>query len=238
LGGTIIFFRPVAVLLAAAASVALTAPGAEAAPTYRAHWTLDEIGSGTAADSSGNGNNGTNFNVVGNGSGYTFNGVSSRVIVPNAASLNPGSVDFSFGVTMTMTTPPTPRNETYDVLRKGLSTTKGGDYKLEIMNSSGKAVAHCVVRSFRSNGTKVLASVTSATSLADGVPHTVTCTKTSTGISVKVDSLAAKTKTYAGGLGSVSNTSKLGLGAKPESNPDTGFDWFKGMLSDAWVAAG
>jgi hypothetical protein len=238
LGGTIIFFRPAAVLLAVVASVSLQAPRAEAAQAFRAHWMLDEVGSRTASDASGNGNNGTNYNVTGNGSGYSFNGVSSRVIVPNAASLNPGSVNFSFGVTMTMTSPPTPSNETYDVLRKGIVTTKGGDYKLEIMNSGGKAVAHCVVKSIRSNGVKVLASVTSTSQLADGVPHTVTCTKTSTGLTVRVDSLPARTKTYSGGLGSVSNTSNLGLGAKAESKPETGFDWFKGVLSDAWVAAG
>jgi hypothetical protein len=232
-----VFVRSTVVVGAVMASVALVAPQASAASGYRAHWMLDETSGSTATDSSGNGNNGTSYNVVGSGSGYTFNGTNARVVVPNAPSLNPGAADFSFGVTMTMTTPPTPSKETYDVLRKGLSTTKGGDYKLEIVNSSGKAQAHCVIRSYRSNGTKVLASVVSGgTTLADGQQHTVTCLKSSTGITVKVDARAPKTRTYAGGLGSTSNTSKLGLGAKAEATASTGFDWFKGVLWDAWVS--
>jgi hypothetical protein len=225
------------VFVAAIALVSLIAPHALAARAFRAHWTLDEVKSHTAADSSGHHNDGTNHNVVGDGRGYTFNGKSSRVIVPNAASLNPGSSDFSFGVTLTMTTPPTPRNETYDVLRKGLSTTKGGDYKLEIVNEKGKAEAHCVVRSFRHNGAKVLASVVSTgPTLADGKQHTIACSKSESGISVKVDARPARTKTYSGGLGSTSNTLGLGLGAKAEAKASTGFDWFKGVLWDAWVA--
>jgi hypothetical protein len=230
------FVRSAVVCVAAAACVTLIAPGAQAVQSYRAHWTLDEVGSSKAFDSSGNGNDGTNFHVVGDGGGYTFNGTNARVIVPNAASLNPGSTSFSFGVTLTITAPPTPSKETYDVLRKGLVSTRGGDYKLEIMNSGGRAVAHCVVRSFRANGTKVLASVTSTASLADGRPHAVACAKSATGITVTVDSLPARTKTYAGGLGSVANNANLGLGAKPETNPETGYDWFRGVLSDAWVA--
>lgn len=230
------FVRSAAVIVGVVAAVILAAPSAQAAQGYRAHWTLDEIGSGTAFDSSGNHNDGANFNVAGDGDGYTFNGESSRVIVPNSPTLNSGTGDFSWGVTLSMTEPPMPVGETYDILRKGLAGSKGGDYKLEIMNSSGKATAHCVVRSFRSNGTKVLAGVTTGTSLADGKPHTVTCSKSATGISVQVDSLRSVTKTYAGGLGSVSNTAKLGLGAKPENDPETGYDWFKGVLLDAWVS--
>jgi hypothetical protein len=225
------------VIAAVAASMTLGAPHADAAaPAYLGHWTLDEIGSPTAIDSSGYGNNGTNYNVIGDGSGYAFNGVSSRVVVPTSASLNPGSANFSFGVTVSMTTPPSPVGETYDVLRKGLATTKGGDYKLEVKNVSGKALARCVVKSFRTNGTKVLAAVMGSTSLADGRQHVITCVKTSTGVGLRVDSLAPLTKNYAGGLGSVANTAVLALGAKGEGTASTGFDWFKGNLYDAWVS--
>jgi hypothetical protein len=228
--------RSAAILSAVAASLSLTAPRAEAASDYRAHWTLDEVNSSTAFDSSSHSNDGTNYNVVGDGSGYTFNGVNSRVVVPTSGSLNPGSAEFSWGVTLTMTDPPSPVGETYDVLRKGLVTTKGGDYKLEVKNVNGKAIPRCVARSFRRDGSKVLASIQgSSQTLADGDSHVVTCTKTSSGISIKVDSRAVRTKTYSGGLGSVSNTSDLALGAKAESGSQTGFDWFEGVISDAWV---
>src|SRR5919112_3938427 len=145
------FLRPVAATFAVTALLSLVAaPQAMAVDgqSYRAHWLLDEVGSQTALDSSGNGNSGTNYNVVGDGAGYTFNGVDSRVIVPTSATLNPGAADFSWGVTLSMSRPPSPLGETYDVLRKGLVTTKGGDYKLEVKNVSGKALARCVAKSF------------------------------------------------------------------------------------------
>jgi hypothetical protein len=232
------FLRPAGLIVVVASALSLAAPHAVAAAgdTFRAHWSLDEVGSATAFDSSGNSNNGTNDNIVGDGSGYTFNGTDSRVIVPTSGSLNPGSADFSWSVTLSMSAPPSPVGETYDVLRKGLVTNKGGDYKLEVKNVKGKALARCVAKTVRAGGTKVLASIQGTKTLADGQPHVVTCLKTSTSITLKVDSLAPRTKTYAGGLGSVSNTADLALGAKAESTASSGFDWFKGKIFDAWVA--
>jgi hypothetical protein len=216
--------------------LAVPHPASADGPGYRAHWGLNEQGSpSTASDSSGNGNDGTDYDIVGDGTGYIFNGTSSRVVVPTAANLNPGNTDFSWGVTVSMTTPPTPVGETYDVLRKGLVTTKGGDYKFEVKNVKGKALARCVAKTVRSNGTKVLATIQGPKDLADGQQHTVTCVKTSSSISLYVDSLAPRTKTYSGGLGSVSTTSDLALGATAESTAKTGFDWFEGEMFDAWV---
>jgi hypothetical protein len=232
------FLRPAVATFAAVALLSLAvAPDASAAGSYRAHWLLDEVASPTAFDSSGNGNDGTNYSVVGDGDGYRFNGVDSRVIVPTSGTLNPGSADFSWGVTLSMTEPPSPVGETYDVLRKGLATTKGGDYKIEVKNVNGKALARCVAKTVRNDGTKVLAAIQGTTTLADSLRHAVTCTKTSTSITLQVDSLGPRSKTVSGGLGSVSNTANLALGAKAESTALTGFDWFEGMIFDAWVAA-
>jgi hypothetical protein len=231
------FLRSAGLVVVVAGALTLAAPhAATAAGTFRAHWTLDEVGSATALDSSGNGNNGTNDNIVGDGSGYTFNGRDSRVVVPTSGTLNPGAADFSWSVTLSMSAPPTPVGETYDVLRKGLVTNKGGDYKLEVKNVKGKAVARCVAKTIRAGGTKVLASIQGTRTLADGQPHVVTCLKTSTGITLRVDSLAPRVKTYAGGLGSVSNAADLALGAKAETTATTGFDWFQGEIFDAWVS--
>lgn len=230
--------RPAAVIVATLAVVAgLTQPATGAGRDYRGRWRLDEIKSTTARDSSGHHHNGRNFHIKGDGHGYTFNGRDSRVVVPDANSLDPKNKDFSFRVVLSMDDPPTPVGETYDVLRKGLATTKGGDYKLEIENVNGKAIAHCVVRSVRKNGTRVAASIEGTTDLADGRFHVVTCSKTSKGLTVKVDSRAARTKVIPGGLGSVSNKNKLGLGAKPEKTATTGFDWFDGVIANAWVAS-
>ena len=226
----------VTVPFALAASLAVGVPAASADTGYRAHWMLDEIDSVTAFDSSGNGNDGSNYDIVGDGSGYTFNGESSRVVVPSSAGLNPGSADFSWGATLSMSSPPQPLGETYDVLRKGLASTKGGNYKIEVKNVKGKAVPRCVSKSVRSNGTKVQAFVQGTTNLADGQQHVVTCAKTSTGITLYVDSLTPRTKVYVDGLGSVSNASDVALGAKAEGTASTGFDWFAGQIYDAWVS--
>jgi hypothetical protein len=230
------FVRSAAVIVGVVAAVILAAPSAQAAQGYRAHWTLDEIGSGTAFDSSGNHNDGANFNVAGDGDGYTFNGESSRVIVPNSPTLNSGTGDFSWGVTLSMTEPPMPVGETYDILRKGLAGSKGGDYKLEIMNSGGSAKARCVFNSVLPSGVRANLAQLDANSLADGRLHTITCTKTANAITVQVDSHTPKTKTISGGLGTVSNTFDLALGAKAEQTAKSGFDWFEGELTDAWVA--
>jgi hypothetical protein len=227
----------VAAVLALSAATSAASPAAtNAGRSFRGHWRLNETHGKVAHDSSGHHHNGRNFHVHKDGVGYTFNGRSSRVIVPNAPSLNPGDKGFSFRVKLSMTEPPA-AGETYDVLRKGLSTTKGGDYKLEIENVKGKAIVHCVVRSVRHNGTRAAASIEGTTDLADGKPHVVTCTKTSTGLTVKVDSRPPRTKRVPGGLGSVSNANKLGLGAKAEKTARTGFDWFDGEIENAWVAS-
>jgi len=204
------------------------------APGLVGQWLFDEPGPtpATALDSSGRGNDGTNFNIVADGQAYTFNGTDSRVVVPDRASLDPGSTDFSFGLTLQMAQPPLV-GESFDVLRKGLSGTKGGEYKLEIVQSSGKALGRCEVK----DGAKVTAAIRAGTSLADNRPHTVTCRKTSTGVSIIVDGVTRGTRTVAA-LGSVANASSLAMGAKAEGSAPTGFDWYLGKLHEAWVRTG
>lgn len=225
-----------AVIAAAAAAVLVAvAPPASMAAEQIPHgeWSLDEPGSpATASDTSGFDNHGANHDIVGNGTGYQFNGTSSRVVVADSPSLDPGSADFTFGVTLVMTTPPD-LGETFDILRKGLASTSGGAYKLEVKNTKGVAKARCLVK----DSTKVAAATMAPTSLANGVPHTITCSKTSTGVTVRVDALTTRTKTVAH-LGSVSNTKELALGAKAGSSASTGFDWYRGILEDAWVRVG
>jgi hypothetical protein len=236
-GGQFMLLRSGAVLCAAVTAVVLGAPHASAASTFQAHWSLNEVGSDTAFDSSGNGNDGANQDVVGDGDGYIFNGSSSRVVVPNDPTLNSGPGDFSWGVTLSMTKAPS-SGETYDVLRKGLAGVKGGDYKLEITSASGRGKARCVFNSVLASGKRANIAVTGATRLADGKQHTITCAKTANAITVTVDSAKPNTKTISGGLGTVSNTYDLALGAKAEPTAKSGFDWFDGEIFEAWVATG
>jgi hypothetical protein len=202
--------------------------GVADAATIRAHWAFDEVGSPTAFDDSGNKNNGANANVVGDGSGYTFNGVNSGVTVADSLSLSPGSSDFSFSVKLTTTVPAVGTD--YDVLRKGLSSTVGGEYKIEILRSNDVAKAFCLVK----DANKHVASIrwAPAGGLADGKQHTITCSKTSTGVSIKVDTYTARTKINSLGIGTVANDGSLFIGTKTAS----GGDQFLGTIFDATVS--
>lgn len=207
---------------------------ASGAETTRAQWNLDEQGvNPVAVDSTGLGHTGTGAGgVVGDGSGYTFDGVDDRVVVADAHDLDPGTANFSFGVTLSMATPPA-NGETYDVLRKGLASTKGGNYKLEVKGVKGHARARCVVK----DGTRHIAAILAPTNLEGGGLHTVRCTRTGNSVSIRIDALTPKVRTIAL-LESVANASNVALGAKAETTASTGFDWYKGRLNDAYISIG
>jgi hypothetical protein len=217
--------------LAASGVTAAVGVAAIAAPAVaavdRAVWHFDETSGSTAFDSSGNANNGTAYNVGMDGSGYSFDGSSSRVLVPTSPSLNPGTSPFSFSVTFRSSVSPGTGLD-YDMLRKGLTTSAGGEYKVEILQANGKARALCVVK----DSAKKVLQIRGTTNLTDGLVHTITCSRTSSGLTLVVDDLAPRTK--AGATGTISNTATLALGAKAEGGPDA--DWFKGELLDASVS--
>jgi hypothetical protein len=209
------------------AAVGVVALGGPAlAVGERAVWHFDETSGNTAFDSSGNGNDGTAHDVAMTGSGYDFNGSSSVVVVPTSSSLNPGTASFSFSVTFRSTVAPGPGLD-YDLLRKGLTTTSGGEFKVEILNANGKARALCVVK----DSAKKALQIRGSTNLTDGAVHTITCTRTSAGLTLVVDDLAPKTK--AGSTGSISNSAPLAIGAKAEGGAQA--DWFDGTILDASV---
>jgi concanavalin A-like lectin/glucanase superfamily protein len=210
---------------AAVGVVAFAAPALAAGE--RAVWHLDETSGTTAFDSSGNANNGSATDVVMTGSGYTFNGSSSKVTVPSSSSLNPGTAAFSFSVTFQSSVAPGAGLD-YDLLRKGLTTTAGGEYKVEILQANGRTRALCVVK----DSAKKVLQIRGTTNLTDGQVHTITCSRTSSGLTLVVDNLSPRTKS--GSTGSISNTAPLSLGAKAEGGP--GADWFNGVLLDASVS--
>jgi len=95
-----------------------------------ANWRMNET-SGPMIDSSANGNNGTPRHVVRTGSTYVFNGTTSRVVVPDHASLDPASKDINLRASVMVSGGPLD-DDSYDVVRKGFVTTEGGYYKIEI----------------------------------------------------------------------------------------------------------
>jgi hypothetical protein len=223
--------RPAAAAVAGTGIAAAVGVVAFAAPAMavgeRGLWHLDETSGTTAFDSSGNGNNGTSQNVVMTGTGYVFNGSSSKVVVPTSDSLNPGTAAFSYSVTFQATVPPGTGLD-YDLFRKGLATTAGGEYKIEVLQANGKARALCVLK----DAAKKTLQIRGTTNLTDGKVHTIACSRTSSGLTMVVDNLPPRTK--AGVTGSISNTAPVSLGAKAEGGPDG--DWFNGVLLEASVS--
>jgi hypothetical protein len=180
-------------------------------------------------DSSGNNNNGTTQNIsaavpgsVGNG--YHFNG-NSVATVPSSESLNPGSANISFTLDAKFTQPPTTAVGDYDLIRKGLASTAGGDYKMEILprDNRTKAKAFCFFKG--SAGT--VGKIINGPNLADGRWHTLRCTKTPTSVQLSVD---GTTYTQAALLGSISNSAPLTIGAKTG-----GGDWYSGEMDEVSV---
>jgi hypothetical protein len=195
----------------AAASVAAIQPAASAAG-FGAHWALNEK-SGPVIDSSGNHNDGTvHGGVTRTGSKYDFDGKSGYISVPNSASLNPGAAAFEFTVRFSLDGNP-PHGD-YDIVRKGLAGTKGGDYKMEVL-ASGKALC-------RFHGTTA-AVLEGGTNLGNGT-HTVSCIKDADQVRLVVDGSTKASKSVH--VGSISNNQPVILAAKP------GDDYTSGLIDD------
>lgn len=217
--------------LLAAVGVGVLAAPAFAAPAPAAVWAMNETSGSVMSDSSGHANNGTLKNIKLGvpgfaGTGYGFNGTSSRVIVKNSASLNPGAADITVTVHVATTTRPA---DDYDLIRKGLQSTSGGDFKIEIVNVSGVAKARCYFRGSKSSYQKTV----SVANLLNGAYHTIICQKTATTVVMTVDGTVYRHTTT---IGSISNTSDLIIGAK--SGATTSADWFKGSLDEVSVTTG
>jgi hypothetical protein len=195
--------------------VGLASP-ANAALTARAVWNMDSLP--TMVDSAGGDNNGTTKNVTLSGGAYQFNGSSSLAQAPDQPNLDPGAASVRLSARISFSKTPA-SNQTYDIVRKGVTTSAGGDYKIEIARSSaGLAVASCVFKDSR--GKVGMARGTAG--LANKGFVTVTCTKTSSGVTLNA---GGQTRTVSTTLGSISNTSPVYVGGKGD-----GTDPFPGLI--------
>ena len=197
-------------LMLAAASVAANQATASAA-ALGASWQMNETSGTVMHDSSGNGNDGTLHNIALNGSAYGFNGTSSYVSVPNSASLNPGTLNFRLSATVKINSLPTADTD-YDIVRKGLAGTKGGEYKIEVL-ASGTVLC-------RFEGASGAVTVQSTAKISPGAFHTIRCTKAAKQVTLVANSA---TEQVAATVGAISNTSTLYIGAKPDDDFLNGF---------------
>ena len=209
--------------LATAVLVGAAGP-AHAALTVRALWNMDRLP--TMVDSAGGDNNGSTRNVTQAGGAYRFNGTSSLATAPDQPNLDPGTASVRLTARISFTKTPA-TNQTFDVVRKGVTTSAGGDYKMEIMRSSaGLAIASCL---FKDSKGKV-GMVRGTVGLANKGFVTVACTKTASGVTV---SAGGQKRTLSTTLGSIGNASPVYVGGKGD-----GTDWFPGLMDYVKIEIG
>jgi hypothetical protein len=189
--------------------------------TKAADWQMNEASGRMMIDSSGNGNNGTPTDVSQTGSTYVFKGKGSmsHVYVPDDASLDPQAKDITLTARVMVDDTHQMDDDSYDVVRKGLVTTAGGDYKMEIKREADPNVGklHCFFR-----GTQASVEKVAKRDIVDGIWHTLQCSKTSTSVVAKVD---GRSFTQTGSAGSISNASAVMVGGKEVTpRPDDMFD--------------
>jgi hypothetical protein len=193
-----------------------------------AYWEMNET-EGQMLDSSGNNNNGTPKNVVqgveedvdGDGlaeSTYVFNGLTinpSRVEVPDADSLDPKANDIALTARVRVGVDNTHQmdDDSYDVVRKGVVSTEGGDYKMEIKRTPDPTIGrlHCLFRGIQDDGTDDTVNRVARPDIVDGNWHTLRCEKTSDSVVATVD---GRSFTTTGSADTIDNASNVMVGAK------------------------
>ena len=220
-----------AVVVVAFAAAAAAAPPASAA-TVAGLWHMDEVDGTTMVDASGNGLDGSLLGVTTGQPGFTgdagdlsygFFGKPSIVTVPSSPLINPGSADIAVSARLRMTQKPSQTVGDYDVVRKGLAGTKGGDYKVEVLDNG---YLFC-----RFRGAAGALTYRHGPNLADGAWHQVSCTRTATGLTLTVD---GRSWSKTGKTGSISNTSALLVGTQD----NTGTDQYSGLMDELSVTIG
>jgi hypothetical protein len=200
------------------------------ASTVAAHWAMDEAkGATKMLDSSGHGLTGSISSAVlvgqpgHSGRAYGFAGNGGLVTVRDNNLLDPGSNSFEVELYFKSSTKPTSAVGDYDLIRKGLSSTSGGDWKMEILQS-GKVYCH-----FRGSSGSVDATGTS--NVVDGKWHRLGCRTSSSGVAVlvggNVQSKSAKIP------GTIANSASLTIGGKNATEDQT-----TGVLDDVVITKG
>jgi hypothetical protein len=209
---------------ASAAAVAST-------PVTVAHWAMNDGAGGVMHDSSGFGNNGTLQNVAigqsdhGAAIAYGFPliaGKTSRVLVPNNASLNPDGQKFVVSMRVNLAKWPAGSLKDFDLIRKG-QASDGFDWKIEVMQG-GKA------RCF-GHGDGGAKSVYSSSALSTGTWHSIVCTYKTTGLTIAVD---GKQRSATAKIGRIANSAKLSIAAKAGG----GGDQYSGKMDKVVITKG
>ena len=192
-------------------------------------WHMDET-SGTVMKDSARNHDGALHSVTpgvtpgfgATGTAFGFAG-KSFVSVPSAGDLNPGDFNITITTHMKATLVPQPPTEDWDLIRKGVFTTAGGEFKMEYQ-PTGKV-------SCGFNGSLAYNEILDQGPIvSDGQWHTVQCVKTATAIELIVD---GQTFTKSGAVGAIANNEPIVLG----SHAGTA-EFFQGSLDEASITIG
>lgn len=138
------------------------------------------------------------------GRAYGFGRVGSWVQVQPAPGLNPEDRQFYLSAWINFPRDPS-RFETYDIIRKGLSYTPGGEFKLEIL-SRGRV--KCSAKDAAGHEERVILGDVDVT---DGRWHRVGCARTAGKWLGMADGVVVAKGTA---LGSIANDASLAIGSK------------------------
>jgi Concanavalin A-like lectin/glucanases superfamily len=185
-------------------------------------WHMDETAGAVMHDAVG-GHDGTLSAVTPGvpgfaGTAFGFAGA-GFVSVPSAAALNPGAADLT--VTIHLNSTSVPATPDWDLIRKGLFTTVGGEFKVEYQPTGQASCGFA--------GSAGSSEIIAGPALNDGAWHTVQCTKTASSIRLVVD---GRTFSQAANVGTISNDAPVVIGARP------GSEFFRGSLDEASIRTG
>jgi len=182
-----------------------------------------------AADTT-DGNNGAVQNVVFDGSDAAFNGVNTRITVPFAANLVPGSADVTTSVEINTTHQPGTGNFDFDLIR---SEPTKNMYKVELFpHGNVKAQAQCIF-----HGSQANTNVHAGPSLNDGQWHTIVCHKTANQVTLTVDGVQVGAANVTVGSITFKANAVFALGYKPVPGGTDG-DFYNGLMRNVSVAIG
>jgi hypothetical protein len=180
------------------------------------------------ADATGHGHTGTLHGVTPrqpgqSGFGYGFSRKPAYVTVPSSAAFSPGTQNIQLSASVKFSAVPSSSVGDFDIIRRGLSSTSGGDYKMEILRGGQ---AFCLYR-----GRSGQVSVSGGPNLANNAWHTLTCARIGNSVVLTVDG-ASVTRT--GATGSIANSATVFIAAKDAA----GDDQYGGVLDSVSVTVG
>ena len=194
---------PVVLVVALVASLSTLLPGAARAAGAQTSdtWHMDETSGTTMADSTGSHPGKLTKVGLGGagdpafpGTGYHFNGNSSKVTIPNAADLNPGTSEVHIAFSMRTTS--VPKTLDFDLVRKGVAGQQ--QFKVELQPNGQ------VSCSFTGSSGTIL--VQKGPDVHDGAWHSVRCEKFSSSVKLTVDGASFTGKKS---VGSISNPADM-----------------------------